>query len=340
MAERLGVPLRLFSAAELAKEEARLVTPSEAVRAETGTPGVAEAAALKAGTLIVPKHRSARATCAIGMADRPIDISAFGRARGVLHIVGIGPGAPEERTEAVVRALAAATDWVGYGLYLDLIADLDTGKTHHRFGLGNEERRVRCALTLAGEGRTVALVSSGDAQIYAMASLVYELIEARGERAVPETARRVEIACHPGISALQMASAKAGALIGNDFCAISLSDLLTPAKDIHKRLGAAALGDFVTALYNPRSGQRTELINIAKRFFLAYRPPETPVIVAANLGRAGERVKVTTLADFDPGTVDMLTIVLIGSSHSHAFERGDGTVAFTPRGYENKAEKA
>ncbi len=338
VAERFGVPLRLFSAAELAEEEARLVTPSEVVRAETGTPGVAEAAALKAGALLVPKRRSARATCAIGLAAAPVDVAAFGTARGTLHIVGIGPGEASQRTESAVRALGAATDWVGYGLYLDLLADLKTGHTEHRFDLGDEEKRVRHALELAAEGKTVALVSSGDAQIYAMASLVFELLDATGKRAVSDRARRVEIACHPGISALQMASARAGALIGHDFCAISLSDLLTPAKIIRKRLGAAALGDFVTALYNPRSGQRTEMIKLAKRFFLAYRPPETPVIVAANLGRPGEKVIVTTLGAFDPNTVDMLTIVLVGSAQSRILKRGDGTVAFTPRGYETKAD--
>ena len=339
VAARLGVPLRLFSAEELAEEEDRLETPSEIVRAETGTPGVAEAAAVKAGTLLVPKRRSARATCAIGLAAAPIDVASFGRARGTLHIVGIGPGEAAQRTESAVAALGASTDWVGYGLYLDLIADLDTGKTAHRFPLGDEEIRVRHALTLAGEGKTVALVSSGDAQIYAMASLVYELLEASGERALPDAARRVAVACHPGISALQMASARAGALIGHDFCAISLSDLLTPASDIRRRLATAALGDFVTALYNPRSGRRTELIEIAKSFFMSHRSPDTPVIVAVNLGREGEKVRVTTLKDFDPQSVDMLTTVLIGSSQSRILRRGDGTIAFTPRGYESKAGK-
>ncbi|MBU1174648.1 MAG: precorrin-2 C(20)-methyltransferase [Alphaproteobacteria bacterium] len=339
VAERFGVPLRLFSAAELAEEEARLVTPSEVVRAETGTPGVAEAAALKAGTLLVPKRRSARATCAIGLAAAPIEIAEFGRARGMLHIVGIGPGDAAQRTGSAVRALSVSTDWVGYGLYLDLVADLQGRRKTHRFPLGDEEVRVRHALELAGKGRTVALVSSGDAQIYAMASLVYELLDATGERALSDAARRIAVACHPGISAMQMASARAGALIGHDFCAISLSDLLTPAADIRRRLATAALGDFVTALYNPRSGRRTELIEIAKGFFLAHRRPDTPVIVATNLGRDGERVRVTNLKDFDPQSVDMLTIVLIGSSQSRILRRGDGTVAFTPRGYDRKTEK-
>ncbi len=337
-AAHFGVPLRVFTVAELNQERYRLIHPSEIVEAETGTPGVAEAAALKAGTLIVPKRKSRRATCAVGRAQQPIDPSAFGRPPGVLHVIGVGPGDRASRTASAVSALAASNDWVGYGLYLDLIADLKFGQAEHRFPLGDEEVRVRHALELAGKGKTVALVCSGDAQIYAMASLVYELLDAIGERRLTDAARRVAVEIHPGISAMQAASAAAGALIGHDFCCISLSDLLTPAKDIRKRLKGAAEADFVTALYNPRSERRIGLIEEAKSTFLAHRPPETPVIVASSLGRPAQHVEITTLWAFDPGRVDMLTVVLIGSSTSKTFKRGDGrTVTFTPRGYEKKA---
>jgi cobalt-precorrin 5A hydrolase/precorrin-3B C17-methyltransferase len=340
-AAHFGVPLRLFSVAELDVERGRLATPSAVVEAEIGTPSVAEAAALKAGALLVPKRKSARATCAIGRAAAPIDPQTFGRAPGLLHIVGIGPGDAASRTAAAVAALEASADWVGYGLYLDLIADLRHGQAEHRFGLGDEEPRVRHALELAATGQTVALVCSGDAQIYAMAALVYELLDASGARALSPAARRVAVACHPGISALQAASAAAGALIGHDFCAISLSDLLTPRADIVRRLEAAAAGDFVVALYNPRSGRRTELIGVAQAIFAAHRPADTPVLVARSLGRPEEVVEVTTLAAFKPASIDMLTIVLIGSATSRAFLRGDGrTVAYTPRGYAKKAEAA
>src|SRR6185503_14628107 len=148
---------------------------------------------------------------------------------------------------------------------------------------------------LAATGKTVALVCSGDAQIYAMASLVFELIEAVGERKVSEPARRVAVEIHPGISAFQAGSAAAGALIGHDFACISLSDLLTPANTIRKRLEAAASGDFVTALYNPRSQRRVGLIEEAKSTFIMHRPPDTPVIVASNLGRLAQKVTLTTL---------------------------------------------
>ena len=338
-AQHFGVPLRIFTVGELNQERYRLVHPSEIVEAETGTPGVAEAAALKAGTLIVPKRKSKRATCAIGRAPTPIDPLALGHPPGVLHVVGVGPGDKLSRTASAVAALDASTDWVGYGLYLDLVADLRTGQEEHRFPLGDEEVRVRHALELAGKGKAVALICSGDAQIYAMASLVFELIDAIGERRLTDAGRRVPVEIHPGISAVQAASAAAGALIGHDFCCISLSDLLTPANDIRKRLKGAAEADFVTALYNPRSERRTGLIEEAKELFLRHRAPETPVIVASNLGRPAEAVELTTLWAFEPARVDMLTIVLIGSSTSKTLKRGDGTiVAFTPRGYARKAQ--
>jgi cobalt-precorrin 5A hydrolase/precorrin-3B C17-methyltransferase len=335
-AAHFGVPVRLFAAGDLRAES--VPNPSSIVDAEIGTPSVAEAAAQRAGTLLVPKRKSKRATCAIGRAPAPLDVAAFGRAPGALHVVGIGPGEPASRTAAAVAALDAATDWVGYGLYLDLIADLRIGQSEHRFPLGDEEARTRHALELAATGRTVALVCSGDAQIYAMAALAYELIEAAGGGALSPAARRVAVEVHPGISAFQAASAAAGALIGHDFCCISLSDLLTPREAIIRRLEAAAEGDFVTALYNPRSQRRTDLLDAAVSIFSRTRPAETPVIVASNVGRSTERVRVVALREFDPATVDMLTIVLIGASSSHAFMRGDRrTVAYTPRGYAAKA---
>lgn len=338
-ARHFNVPLRLFSATELAQERYRLKQPSDYVEDTVGTPSVAEAAALKAGPLVVDKQKSQRATCAIGRAARPIEIDAFGHRPGVLHLVGIGPGEAPQRTASAVTALEASTDWVGYGLYLDLASDLRRGQVEHRYELGEEEPRVRHALELAAQGKVVSLICSGDAQIYAMAALAYELLDAEGERAVSTVARRVNLETHPGISAFQAASAAAGALIGHDFCCISLSDLLTPREAILKRLEGAAIADFVTALYNPRSQRRTDLIEEAKRLFLEHRPPDTPVVIGSNLGRPSQRVRVVTLAAFDPREIDMLTIVLFGASTSKAFLRGDGLKAYTPRGYAAKANK-
>ena len=336
LARHLGVPARFFTTDELKAEEARLANPSEAVRQEVGVAGVAEGAALAAagadGALLVEKVKAGRATLAIAEAPRPL-IDLPGRARGSLSVVGIGPGAPEWMTPAAIDALDNASDWVGYGLYLDLVAGHRHGRAEHRFALGEEEMRVRHAIDLAGEGRSVALVCSGDAGIYAMASLVFEAL---ASGSLSPQARRIAVEVVPGISAFQAAAAKSGALIGHDFCAISLSDLLTPWAVIEKRLEAAAEGDFVVALYNPRSARRGNQLASAIDILARSRGPDTPVVIASNLGRAGERIEIVDLENFDPETVDMLTIVLVGSSRSQRFLRGDGPVAFTPRGYAAK----
>jgi cobalt-precorrin 5A hydrolase / precorrin-3B C17-methyltransferase len=336
LAQRLGVPARFFTADELAREEKRLATPSEIVRQATGTPGVAEAAALAASgidaSLIVAKTKSPRATCAIARSLRDIDPLSIGHGRGSLAIVGIGPGMRDWRSPEVANALESASDIVGYGLYLDLIADAIAGKTRHETGLGDEEGRARLALDLAASGRHVALVSSGDAGIYGLAALAFELLE-RGENAAW---KRVDVRVCPGISALQAAAARAGAPLGHDFCAISLSDLLTPWPDIERRLAAAADADFVTALYNPASQRRREHLARAHAIFSHRRPPDTPVIVARNLGRSDERVEIVRLADLDVAAVDMLTLVLIGSTKTRRVDAAGRLWAYTPRGYAAK----
>src|SRR5262245_12640237 len=337
LAGQLGVPTRFFSAEALLAETPRLSEKSEIVFRETGCWGVAEGAALAAagpdGTLVLAKQRSARATCAIARAPRIIRAAEVGRARGRLFVVGIGPGEADARTAEADAAILAATDLVGYRLYLDLLGPLANSKTRHDFDLGAEEARVAHALDLAAEGRDVALISSGDAGIYAMGSLVFELI---GRAAQPGWAR-VEIICIPGVSAMQTAAARLGAPLGHDFCAISLSDLLTPWPVIEQRLRAAAVGDFVIAFYNPVSQRRRTQLAAARQILLTARPPETPVAVARNLGREGECVTVTTLGALDHAQVDMLSLVLVGSSTTRRVSRPDGGEwLYTPRGYEAK----
>jgi cobalt-precorrin 5A hydrolase / cobalt-factor III methyltransferase / precorrin-3B C17-methyltransferase len=167
-----------------------------------------------------------------------------------------------------------------------------------------------------------------------MASLAAEMLDDTRSLAVEPACRRVALEIIPGISAFQAASAAAGALIGHDFCCISLSDLMTPWAVIENRLRAAAAGDFVTALYNPRSLRRRDQLDRAIAIFGAHRPPTTPVVTAANLGRSGERITIATLGDFAADAVDMRTIVIVGSRQSRSFARGDGsTIAYTPRGY-------
>jgi cobalt-precorrin 5A hydrolase/precorrin-3B C17-methyltransferase len=336
LADEMKVPARFFTAAELEAESPRLATPSDAVFRATGCHGVAEGAALAAagpdGRLIVAKARSARATCAIALASGPIDPDKVGRARGRLAIVGIGPGDAAWRTPEASRAIAEATDVIGYRLYLDLLGGALDGKIRHDGQMGAEEDRCRRALELAAEGRSVALVCSGDAGIYALATLVFELID-REDRA---EWNRIGIAVAPGISALQAAAARAGALINHDFCTISLSDLLTPRAVIDRRVQAAAEGDFVIAFYNPVSQRRRDQLPAARATLLAHRPPTTPVVLARNLGRPGETIEVTTLAELDAEKVDMLTVVLVGNSESRVLQRGNRVWAYTPRGYAKK----
>ena len=231
-----------------------------------------------------------------------------------------------------------------YSLYLDLLGPLADGKIRHDFDLGKEEARVQHAMELAGEGRTVSLVCSGDAGIYAMATLAFELLDRARPKSgdtdgLSDAARRIEIAVSPGISALQAAAARIGAPLGHDFCTISLSDLLTPWPDIERRVAAAAEGDFVIAFYNPVSKRRRTQLAFARDELLKHRPADTPVVLATNLGREGETVRVVPLSELQIDDVDMLTVVIVGSSQSRTVETGDGRRwVYTPRGYAAKSD--
>ncbi len=341
-ARRLGVPLRLFTATELEAEAGRLANPSKVVFAEVGCHGVAEGAALACGgpqaELTVPKLKTETCTLAVARCEQVIT-EPRGRARGRLSVVGIGPGQAAWRTPEVSRLVAEAEELVGYGLYIDLLGPLAAGKQRSDFPLGGEEERCRYALERAGEGRNVALACSGDAGIYAMATLVFELLDRPPEaQGVSADARRVEVICSPGVSALQAAAARAGAPLGHDFCAISLSDLLTPREDIVKRLRAAAEGDFVIAFYNPVSLRRRTLLAEAREILLHHRPADTPVMLASSLGRPEEHVRYRRLDELQVDEVDMLTVVLVGSSNSRLAMLGEGPRMYTPRGYARKID--
>lgn len=343
VAARFDVPMRFFSAEDLERETPRLANPSDIVFAEIGCHGVAEAAALAAagetGTLIIPKRKSAMGTVAVARAPAPL-VALSGSERGHLTVVGIGPGDAAMRTPQATRAVAAADELVGYGLYIDLLGSAAAGKVQKAFPLGGEEDRCRYALERAGEGQKVALVCSGDAGIYAMAALVYELLD-RPEAAggVSAAARRAAVDVVPGVSALQAAAARLGAPMGHDFCAISLSDLLTPRDVILQRLEAAASGDFVIAFYNPVSKTRRDLLNVARDILLRHRPGATPVALATSLGRPEETIRHRTLETLQVDEVDMLTTVLVGASQTRGFDHAGHRRVYTPRGYAKKLEK-
>jgi cobalt-precorrin 5A hydrolase/precorrin-3B C17-methyltransferase len=332
LAGSLGVPARFFSASRLLAETPRLTRRSEAAFRATGCWGVAEGAALAAagpgGELVVPRRQSRRATCAVARAAAPIDATAIGRARGRLAIVGIGPGDPVWRTPEASVLIDRADDVVGYSLYLDLLGRAIVGKRRHDSAIGLEVERARLALDLAAAGSSVALVSSGDPGIYGLATLVFELIEREPRR----DWAAVEIVVAPGVSAMQAAAARVGAPLGHDFCVLSLSDLLTPWDDIRARIEAVARVDLAIALYNPRSARRPGRLAEAAGILLADRPPETPVVIARNLGRAGETQQILRLDELAGAAADMLSLVLIGSRHTRLVA-GDTPRLYTPRGY-------
>ncbi len=335
LAQRRGWPLRLFSADALA--QVPVPHPSALVAHEMGTASVAEAAALLAAggpvgpgdagaPLLLPKTIERAADGERGAATLAVALEAqqWAPHQGTLHLVGSGPGRLDLLTGDARRALAAATVWVGYGLYLDLLEPLRRPDQLRRDGRLTEER-ARCveALDLAARGVTVALISSGESGIYGMAGLALELwLTLPGQD-------RPAFEVHPGLSALQVAAARVGAPLMHDFCTISLSDRLTPWEVIERRLRAAATADFVVALYNPRSQGRDWQLGRAQQLLLEGRPASTPVVLARQLGREEEQVVLVTLGELPCEEVDMLTLVLVGNSSSYRQE--DWIV--TPRGY-------
>ena len=244
---------------------------------------------------------------------------------GTLYLLGTGPGDLAHITPAVHAALSNSEIIVGYKRYLDLLGSLIQGKEIASFALTEETIRARFAIDRAREGRTVSLVSSGDAGVYGMAGLALELLHADGWR--PGDTPIVEIV--PGITAALAAGALLGAPLMHDWACISLSDLLTPWSIIRRRIEATAMADFVVCLYNPRSRQRDWQLAEARTVFLEHRSPTTPVGLVTDAYRANQHVRTTTLADLDLMSVDMLTTVVIGNTATIEC----GGLLITPRGY-------
>lgn len=248
-----------------------------------------------------------------------------GKEKSGLTVVGIGPGAMDLMTPRAVHALESAEIVVGYKTYLDLVADLiHPDQEVLSSAMMQEMDRCRKALELAESGKKTALICGGDPGIYAMAGLVFELAK--------ETGCRVEIEIIPGIAALNSCAAILGAPLMHDFAAISLSDLLTPWEVIEKRIEAAAMADFVTVIYNPKSRKRTCQIVRAREIMLEYRQAGTPVGIVSAATRPHEAVCLTTLADMLNGEIAMQTTVIVGNSTTFTF----GGKMITPRGYADK----
>ncbi|MFI6546040.1 precorrin-3B C(17)-methyltransferase [Streptomyces prunicolor] len=321
-AQRLRVPLVTYSAEELAAVE--VPNPSDAPLAAVGTPSVAEAAALVGGgELLVPKRKSERtdgqpamATCAV---VRRV-------ARGRLAVVGLGPGARDLLTPRAKAELRRAAVLVGLDQYVDQIRDLlRPGTLVLESGLGAEEERARTAVAEARKGQAVALIGSGDAGVYAMAS-----------PALAEASDDIDVVGVPGVTAALAASAILGAPLGHDHVSISLSDLHTPWEVIERRVRAAAEADIVVTFYNPRSRGRDWQLPKALTILAEHREPTTPVGVVRNASRPDESSRLTTLAALDPAWVDMMTVVTVGNTAT----RDIAGRMVTPRGYRWQASQA
>ncbi|MGB8702786.1 MAG: precorrin-3B C(17)-methyltransferase [Thermosynechococcaceae cyanobacterium] len=329
-------PLMFYTAAEL--QACSVPHPSDAVAAAVGTPSVAEAAALMAAaqvapaleskppTLVVPKQvlRFPPEPGAVTVAIAQAQIEYLDRP-GQLWLVGSGPGDLAQMTPAAQQAIVQADAVIGYSLYLDLLRSrFRPGQLIEASPITQERHRAQRAIALAQWGLTVAVVSSGDAGIYGMAGLVLEELQAQqwdGETP--------GVQVFPGVSALQAAASRVGTPLMHDFCAISLSDHLTPWPVIEQRLEAAAAADFVVALYNPRSQVRTEQLNQAQQIFLNHRAGSTPVALVRAAYRSEEETTLATLDQLHTLPVDMLTTVIIGNQSTRRYRQW----MITPRGY-------
>jgi len=307
-AEELDVPIHFHQAEVLRAVET--AHPSEVVREAVGTPSVAEAAVISSGAeLIVEKRKSAHATIAVGRLP----------VRGRLALVSLGPGEDTLVPPLAREALAASELVVGLEQYVDRVRHLlRPGTRTLTPPLGNEVERAELALAEARSGGSAALVSSGDVGVYAMASPVLEL-----------AGDDVDIVVVPGVTAAQAAASLLGSPLGHDHCAVSLSDLLTPWEVIQARVRAAAEGDFVVSLYNPRSNGRDWQLGKVKEILLQHRPPDTPVGIVRDAYRPAQQIILTDLASLRPEDVDMLTTVIVGSSQTRVVA---GRMV-TPRGY-------
>ena len=307
-AARIDVPVHFFPAEDLSAAE--VPNPSEVVRGAVGTASVAEAAVISSGAeLVVEKRKSSNATVAIGRLP----------VRGRLALVSLGPGEDTLIPPLARQALAASELVVGLDQYVGRVRHLlRSGTRIVTPPLGNEMERAKLALSEARAGGSVALVSSGDVGVYAMASPVLEIA---GED--------VDVVVVPGITAAQAAASLLGSPLGHDHCSISLSDLLTPWEVIQARVKAAAEGDLVVSLYNPRSKGRDWQVGKVKEMLLEHRPPDTPVGIVKDAYRPTQQVTLTALASLRPEDVDMLTVVVVGSSQTRVVA---GRMV-TPRGY-------
>lgn len=327
---RDGVAARIDTALATARLSPLAVACLVAREGDAASPALHEAAAKLGVTVRLVPVLDTRDSIGLAVSAKPVDPETIGRARGRLGVVGLGPGTRDLLTPAAREALAGAQDILGYKPYVAMAGPFRAGQTAHASDNREELDRARHAFALAATGRNVAVVSSGDPGVFAMAAAVLEALEASTDPAW----RGVELRIVPGISAAFAAAAQAGAPLGHDFCVLSLSDNLKPWSVIEQRLEAAGQADLVLALYNPISQARPAQFGRAMEILRRHRKPETIVVLGHNIGRPEERLTTTTLGALRDEQVDMRTVVLVGSSATRAFLRAEGGQwVFTPRFY-------
>ena len=324
-------PIKFLTTKQLSKKN--VPNPSQAVFDEIGSYSVAEASCLiaagKDAKLLVEKHivtnkkfsgdRAGAVTLAVAQSK-----NQFAPSRGHIHVIGSGPGNLSFLTIDAKVALSECPVWIGYKMYLDLLDPL-LREDQIRIDSEITEEKKRCekAISLAQEGIKVALVSSGDSSIYGMAGLLLELIQNLDKTVRPS------FTIHPGISCIQLAASLAGSPLMNDFCAISLSDKLTPWEIIEKRIKGALIGDFVVGIFNPKSKERDWQLKKTIKMFLEKRKKETPILIARQVGRKDQKISFRTLEDFPYDQIDMLTLLIVGNSKTKLV----GNKFISPRGY-------
>ena len=329
-----NLPVRFFKPDELSK--IKIPNPSKIVLNEIGTPSVAEAACLlaagKNSKLLKEKkvfknpnstkRLSGAVTIAVALSQ-----NQYSPSLGEIHIVGSGPGDISYLTNDARKALSKCSVWIGYKMYLDLIEPLRSkDQVFIESKLTEERQRCKKAIKLAEEGIKVALISSGDAGFYGMAGLLLELIQKINKEFRPY------FEVHPGISSMQLAASLSGAPLMNDFCAINLSDKLTPWLSIEKRIEGALLGDFVIAIFNPQSLERNWQLKKAIDLCLKSRNGNTPVLIARQVGRQNQSKNFFKLDSIPLKDIDMLSIIIIGNTKTTLVDE----IFLTPRGYLSK----
>ena len=344
-AKTWDLPLRFFSASHLqAMSVRRGLAGVEEVERAVGTPSVAEAAALSLvsvasdgmdGELLLSKRKSSFATCALAMGDRVFATSELaGEKNGCLKLLGLGPGGAMLRTAQAELALREADVVVGYSGYFSLLEQGETRADAEfiRYPIGEEEARCRAAIACARRGQNTVLLGSGDTGVYGLATLLWQVL-AQEDSENNAKNNALEVLHVAGISAMHALAARVGAPLADDFCAISLSDVMTKEEQILKRIACAASGDFVLALYNPQSETRRKLLPRALEIMRAHRALDTPIAVGRLVGRKDEEVHISTLGEFQCEAVDMHTILIVGNSQTQLYCSPYGKRLYTHRGY-------